>query len=132
MLDNQRLTMLKIQALTAEAYHILIDKGTEMPGSSHLQSVREHGTYCCRQCGIALFRSHHQNASSCGWPSFDDEIPNRIQRYPDGDGRRTEIVCAVRCTSCFELNRQQTIVNAIFKDNNCLAARAFLNQHLNQ
>ena len=86
--------MLKTPTLTPAAHHILIDKGTEMPGSSHLQSVREHGTFCCRQCGIALFRSHHQFASSCGWPSFDDEIPDRIQRYPDSDGRRTEIVCA--------------------------------------
>ncbi|MBV53158.1 MAG: peptide-methionine (S)-S-oxide reductase [Coxiellaceae bacterium] len=86
--------MLKTASLTPPAHQILIDKGTEMPGSSPLQSIRGHGTYCCRQCGIALFRSHHQFSSSCGWPSFDDEIPDRIQRYPDSDGRRTEIVCA--------------------------------------
>ncbi|MAR84430.1 MAG: hypothetical protein CMF55_06545 [Legionellales bacterium] len=70
--------MLKIPTLTPAAYHILFEKGTEMPGSSHLQSTRDHGTYYCRQRGIALFRSHHQFASSCGWPRFDDEIPDRI------------------------------------------------------
>ncbi len=36
--------MLKTPILKPAAYDILIDKGTEMPGSSHLQSVREHAT----------------------------------------------------------------------------------------
>ena len=41
-------------------------------------------------------------------------------------------VTVYRCTTWFEVNRQQTIVNATFKGNNCLATKAFLNQHLNQ
>ena len=41
-------------------------------------------------------------------------------------------VTVYRCTTWFEVNRQQTIVNATFKGNNCLATKAFLNQHLNR
>lgn len=53
----------------------------------------QHGTFLCRLCGLALFRSLHQFQSSCGWPSFDNEIPSSILRQSDLDGNRTEIVC---------------------------------------
>ena len=90
--------MYKRASLTPEAQNILLNQSTEAAGSSPLQSTVEYGTYCCRLCGIALFRSHHQFASSCGWPSFDDEIPDRLLRLPDKDGRRMEIACE-RCKS---------------------------------
>ncbi|MBV53160.1 MAG: hypothetical protein CL816_03725 [Coxiellaceae bacterium] len=41
-------------------------------------------------------------------------------------------VTVYQCTTWFEVNRQQTIVNATFKGNNCLATKSFLTQHLNQ
>ena len=85
--------MYKIASLTPEEKNVLIDQGTEFPGTSRHQHPYKNGTYCCRCCGTALFRSHHQFSSSCGWPSFDDEIPDRIARRPDSDGRRTEIIC---------------------------------------
>lgn len=86
----------KKNTLIPEAYHILIEHGTELPNTGAYNLFEGKGTYLCRLCGHALFRSDAKFIASCGWPSFDDEIPGRIRRLPDPDGRRTEIRCQ-RC-----------------------------------
>lgn len=88
----------KINTLTPDIVAISRDKATERPFSGHYLEKQEQGTYLCRRCGLALFRADNQFTSSCGWPSFDDELPNAIQRKIDVDGRRTEILCH-RCDS---------------------------------
>ncbi|WP_367608079.1 bifunctional methionine sulfoxide reductase B/A protein [Legionella sp. W05-934-2] len=86
----------KTNSLTPFARAVIEHKNTEPPHSGIYQGKQGHGTYLCRRCGIALFRASHQFISSCGWPSFDDEIEGRIKQIPDKDGFRTEILCQ-RC-----------------------------------
>ncbi len=85
--------MFKYASLPPEILRIVRDKGTEAPFSSPLVNPVKSGTYLCRACGIALFRADSQFNSHCGWPSFDDELPGRVERRLDSDGHRSEILC---------------------------------------
>jgi peptide methionine sulfoxide reductase msrA/msrB len=75
---------------------IIINNATEAPFTGKYTDFNGVGSYLCRRCGKALFRSDNKFLSGCGWPSFDDELPGTIQRTPDLDGMRTEISCQ-RC-----------------------------------
>lgn len=81
-------------ALTREEAYIIEQKGTERPFTGALLNNKATGTYICRKCDAPLYRSEDKFESHCGWPSFDDEIPNAVKRIADPDGMRTEIICA--------------------------------------
>lgn len=83
----------KTKPLTPAERRIIEEKGTEPPFSGKFCHHSGRGTYRCRRCGAALYRSEWKFDSGCGWPSFDDEIPGAVRRTPDPDGRRTEITC---------------------------------------
>lgn len=80
--------------LNAEEQRVILNKGTEWAGTGKYEHNKAEGTYVCKQCNAALYRSDHKFDSGCGWPAFDDEIEGAVKRYPDPDGMRTEIVCA--------------------------------------
>jgi peptide methionine sulfoxide reductase msrA/msrB len=79
--------------LTPEEERVIVHKGTEPPFSGKYVNHFEDGTYTCKRCGAKLFDSSSKFHTTCGWPSFDDQIEGTVKLQPDADGVRTEIIC---------------------------------------
>lgn len=86
----------KTQSLTPDVIGVVQNKGTEKPYTGFYDQFDNAGTFLCRRCGLALFRSYSKFHSGCGWPSFEEAINDHVQSLPDKDGIRTEIICK-RC-----------------------------------
>ena len=84
----------KMPPLTDAEKRVILHKGTEMPFTGKYWNSFDKGLYVCRQCGAPLYLSDSKFQSSCGWPSFDDEVIGAVRRQTDADGQRTEILCA--------------------------------------
>jgi peptide-methionine (R)-S-oxide reductase len=87
--------------LTPEQYHVLREKGTELPGSGKLLNNDKSGDYICGACGKVVFKSDTKFESSMpglvGWPAFADAADNEVVKLVDDNSmgmHRTEIICA--------------------------------------
>ena len=87
--------------LSREESEVLLHHGTEAPFCGGLLDNKEDGVYCCRLCGLPLFRAHTKFESGTGWPSFFapyDESHVRAVRDVSYGMVRIETRCA-RCDS---------------------------------
>ena len=80
--------------LSAEERQVIEGKGTERPFSGEYDDFYEKGVYLCRRCNAELYRSDDKFDAHCGWPAFDQEIPEAVTRLHDPDGMRIEVECA--------------------------------------
>ena len=69
--------------LTSEQKLVLFEDGTELPGSSELNSEKREGTYHCVNCGERLFDSNTKYESGSGWPSFYQSLPDVFETKKD-------------------------------------------------
>lgn len=87
--------------LNAEERRVLLNHGTEAPFCGGLLGEKSAGVYCCRECGLPLFRHQTKFESGTGWPSFyapfDEAHVTAIADNSHGM-RRIETRCA-RCGS---------------------------------
>lgn len=79
--------------LSATEEYVIVNGGTERAFTGEYVDTFENGIYTCRRCGSPLYKSETKFESHCGWPAFDLAIEGAVERRPDEDGRRTEILC---------------------------------------
>ncbi len=87
--------------LSDEERRVLLHHGTEAPFCGGLLNQKKTGAYCCRLCGLPLFRQDTKFESGTGWPSFTGPIdPKHVVGIEDNSYgmRRIETRCA-RCDS---------------------------------
>ncbi len=86
--------------LSAAQYHILREKGTELPFSGEYVKFDKNGRYLCAACGNELFGSGTKFDSNCGWPSFYDSKKDAVEFKKDVSRgmARTEVLCR-KCKS---------------------------------
>jgi peptide-methionine (R)-S-oxide reductase len=87
--------------LNEEERRVLLQHGTEAPFCGGLLNQKNAGVYCCRLCGLPLFRQDAKFESGTGWPSFTAPIDPAHARGVEDDSfgmRRVETRCA-RCDS---------------------------------
>jgi peptide-methionine (R)-S-oxide reductase len=85
--------------LSREEADVLLKHGTEAPFCGGLLGNKENGVYCCRLCGLPLFRAHTKFESGTGWPSFYAPIEEaNVRAVKDGSYGMVRI--ETRCGRC--------------------------------
>jgi peptide-methionine (R)-S-oxide reductase len=85
--------------LSAEAYDITREKGTEPPVDNKYNKHYKDGIYRCVCCGERLFDSATKYDSGSGWPAFWKPYNKQVIKEQNDDtlfSSRTEVLCK-RC-----------------------------------
>jgi peptide-methionine (R)-S-oxide reductase len=84
--------------LSAAAFNVLREEGTEAPFTSPLNAEKRKGLFHCAGCDLPLFDSAAKYDSGTGWPSFYTAIEGAMGTKTDYKSifPRTEYHCA-RC-----------------------------------
>lgn len=87
------------RVLTPEVYEVSRHAETERPFTGKYWNTDIKGTYYCAACGNLLFRSDAKFSSSCGWPSFFEQVNKNSVVYKADNTlgmERIEALCG-RC-----------------------------------
>jgi peptide-methionine (R)-S-oxide reductase len=81
--------------LSPQEYHVMIEKGTEIPFTGEYYKNKRKGVYYCKVCGNKLFESGKKYDSGTGWPSFFDVPKNSVKLKTDKflGMNRIEVLC---------------------------------------
>lgn len=82
--------------LTPEEYHILRERGTEVPFTGKYAHNKKRGMYICAGCGAELFSSDKKYDSGTGWPSFwapKSKVSVEMKSDNSLFMQRTEVLC---------------------------------------
>jgi peptide-methionine (R)-S-oxide reductase len=86
------------QLLSADAFRVLREHGTERAGSSPLNHEKRTGIYACAACEQPLFESSTKYESGSGWPSFFRPLPGAVATTTDSSHGMTRV--EVHCARC--------------------------------
>ena len=85
--------------LSPEEKRVLLAHGTEAPFCGTLLGEKRAGVFCCRECGLPLFRAGTKFESGTGWPSFTEPVdPTHVTTVTDRSHGMTRI--ETRCARC--------------------------------
>ncbi len=78
--------------------YVCFQNGTEPAFSGELLNNKAEGVYHCTNCKTSLFSSSTKFDSGSGWPSFFDEIPDKVYKKMDFSHGMQRI--EARCADC--------------------------------
>lgn len=85
--------------LTPVQRNVLFNHATEPAFNNEYHACKNSGTYHCRACRLALFRSEDKFDSGTGWPSFTAPIDYRVAKYTRDNSYNMERI-EVHCANC--------------------------------
>ena len=86
------------EQLSAEAFYVCRQHGTEAPFSGKYYDTKDEGIYKCTCCDAPLFESSTKFDSGTGWPSYYESVEDAITEIKDMSLGMIRI--EVRCSNC--------------------------------